>query len=111
MELLLYRNTIVHLRTSGSFLYSRVYSYLRSPSAAQPDKIFFARLFRCPENEVMERLLLTSKAQRVRGVARQLYDSGFVMDAGALLVSTQSFHRELTTLNDALAYATKLFSN
>lgn len=111
MELLLYRNTVVYLRTSGSFLCSHVYSYLREPSAAQPDKRFYARLLHCPENEVMERLLLTDRAQRVRGVARRLYDGGFIMDAGALLVSAQSFHRELATLNDVLVYATKLFSN
>lgn len=54
-------------------------------------------------------LLLNDKAGRVKGVAKQLYSGGFIVDASALLISSQSFHRELSTLNDALIYATKLF--
>lgn len=111
MELLLYKKKALSLRrTTNVFLYSHFRAHVKSSSSITLDKAFYARFLRCSEGEVTERLLLDDKSGRVKSVAKQLYDGGFVMDAGALLISSQSFHRELSTLNDALAYATKLFS-
>lgn len=111
MELLLYKKKALSLRRANSFLYSHICAHLKSSTSLALDRSFYARLLHCSEGEIAERLLLDDKAGRVKGVARQLYDNGFVVDASALLISAQSFHRELSTLNNALAYAKSLFSN
>ena len=109
LEMLLYKKKFLFLRDSKSVLYSRLCDYLQDGSEKHPDTPLFARLLHCPPEEVAERLGLRDRAERVRGVARQLYDSGHVMEAGAILVSSQSFHSALSTLNDSLAYVTELF--
>lgn len=110
MELLLYKKKALYLRKSASgFLYSRLCAHIKSSSSIAPNSAFFARLLRCPENEIAEMLLLNDRAGRIKDLAKQLYDGGFIMDASALLISSQTFHPELSTLNDALIYATKLF--
>jgi hypothetical protein len=112
MELLLCKRKALSLRqgTTNGFLYSHLCDHIKSPSMVAVDRPFFARALQCTEDEVTERLLLENRSGRVRSVAEQLYNGGFVMDAGTLLISSQSFHRELLTLNDALAYAKRLFS-
>ena len=107
--MLLHKKRFLPLRNSKSILYSHLCSYLQDSSEKHPDIPLFARLLRCPQEEVPERLSLRDGAERVRGMAKQLYDGGYVMEAGAILVSSQSFHSALSTLNDSLAYVTELF--
>lgn len=109
MELLVYREKALVLRRQGSVLYPHLYKHLKD-SHGDPDKALFARLLRCSDSEVVEGLGLQDRAKRVRGVAQQLYDGGFVMEAGSLLLASQSFHRELATLSDSLVYVKRLFS-
>ena len=98
-------------QTTGGFLYNHMCAYIKSPSSPVAlDNAFFARLLRCSEGEAAEVLQLADKSGRVKGVAKQLYDGGFLIDSGALLIASQSFHRELSTLNDALAYTIKQFT-
>lgn len=92
-------------------MYSHLCHYLKDSSIKPPNMALFARLLSCPEDEVPERLGFRDRAERVKGVAKQLYSGGFVMEAGAILVSSQSFHSALSTLNDSLAYVTELFKN
>lgn len=113
MELLLYKKKALFLRrTASGFLYNHMCAYIKSSSSSSvtQDNTFFARLLHCPESEVAEMLLLNNKSRRVKGVAKQLYDGGFVIDSGALLIASQSFHQELSTLNDALSYTIKQFT-
>lgn len=107
--MLLYKKKFLPLRNSKSILYSHLCRYLQDSSEKHPDTSLFARLLHCPQGEVPQRLGLGDRAERVRGVAKQLHDSGYVMEAGAILVSSQSFHSALSTLNDSLAYVTELF--
>ena len=110
MELLVHKEKILHLKVTNSFLYNHVCAHLKSSSDDTVTRSpFLARALLCSEAELSEKLLLHDRAQRVKHIAKQLQDGGFPMDAAALLVSLQSFHRELSTLNDALTYATKLF--
>lgn len=109
MELLLFKKKALPLRKSNSFLFGHLCDYLKQ-SSVEPNGAFFARLLHCSESEVPEGLSLSDKAKRVKGVAKELYDGGFIMEAGALLISAQCFHTELATLNDSLAYVTDLFS-
>ena len=108
LELLLYKGKALPLRSSGSLLYAHLSHHLQDPSDPKPDLSLFARLLHCPEEQVPERLGFGDRAGRVKGMARQLYDGGFLMEAGAVLVSSQSFHSALSTLSDSLAYVTEV---
>ena len=113
LELLLYRKKALTLRKACSLLYSHLCSYLKgsiSTDTTGPSTVLFSRLMHCSEEEVVQCLSPSSKAEQVKTVAKELYDGGYILEAGALLVSAQSFHRELSTLNDSLAYTAKLFS-
>jgi len=109
LELLLLNKKTLPLRECSSFLYTCLCSHLKQPTVTL-NRLLFARLLKCSESDVPEQLHLGNKAQRVKNVAKELYDGGFIMEAGALLISAQSFHSELSTLNDSLAYVSKVFS-
>ncbi len=116
LELLLLKKKALTLRKANSSLYSHLCSHLKGSksgidTAGGPNTVLFSRLLHCSEEEVTESLSLKDRAKRVKDVARQLYDGGFILEAGALLISAQpAFHPELATLNDSLAYATKMLS-
>lgn len=136
MELLIYREKAAALRTKNSPLYHLLCNHLKADHETPREEgsggvtpgfspreegtggvvpgrrlntALFSRLFSCPESEVAEKLLSCNKAKQVKAVSRQLYESGYIIEAATLLVSAQSFHRELSTLNDSLAYLKQLF--
>ena len=71
----------------------------------------FARYFQCSESELPNKLSLDCPSLRVKRVAQQLYEEGLVVDAGSLLIKLQDFHPTVSTLNGAVTFIRKLFSN
>ena len=110
LELLVYREKALFLRTVNSPLYHYLQEYLKDPHTEPPDRQLFARFLHCSESDVAERLFFHDKAKRLKNVAHQLYDGGFIMEAGTLVISAQSFHSEVSTLSDSLAFIKGLFS-
>ena len=108
--MLLHKGKFPSLRKNGSVLCAHLSQYLRDSSEKEPNLALFARLLHCPEDEVLDKLGFRDRAGRVKKVAQQLYDGGYVMEAGAILVSSQSFHSAVSTLSDSLAYVTAMFS-
>lgn len=111
IELLIHRKKTLALRSISHILYNHLYDYLKDHPHEVPNTELFAKFFCCSESDVASKLFFDDKARRVRGVARQLYDGGYVMEAGSLILHAQSFHQELLTLNDSIAYVKELFSN
>ena len=110
MELLLYKKKVLQLRTSQHPLYRHLYEYVQDPSSGPAQRELFAKLLCCLDSEVDEKLCVLDRSKRVKEFAEQLYNGGFTVEAGALLVSAVGFHRELATVTDSLAYIKSLFS-
>ena len=111
MELLLHKKKAVELRTSGHPLYGHLHSYVQTASKGPIQRNLFARLLRCSEGEVDERLSIGDRGERVKTFAGQLYEGGFAVDAGALLITALGFHREVLTIADSLSYVKSMFSS
>ena len=111
LELLLHRNKVLELRLNKHPLYRHLCSYIQAPSGGLLQKRLFARLLQCSEEEVDKKLCLHDKSERVKAFAEQLYQGGFSVEAGSLLLTSLGFHRELLTVTDSLAFVKNLFSS
>lgn len=111
MELLLHKKKVMGLRTSEHPLYSHLHSYVQTASEGPVQRKLFARLLHCSEGDVDKRLSVKDTGERVKAFARQLYEGGFTVEAGALMVTALGFHRELLTVTDSLAYVNSLFAS
>ena len=112
MELILATQCVATVKRLHSYLYHQVCEYLRSPVSVQDLNIrLFTRLFKCAESELGSKLDAECLSARVKKVAHQLYEEGFVIEAGSLLLKLQDFHSTIASLNTAVAYSRKLFSS
>lgn len=71
----------------------------------------FAALLHCREEEVTERLKLHYPMDRVRKVSEQLYNHGYWLEAGALLLRSHRTHLALVTTGNAVSMLHELFKN
>ena len=107
-ELVILRGQVPSTTTTA--IYSSLCGYLQNPGIIDPpSNVLFAELLCCSEDVVCEKLALTSPAEHVRKVAKQLYSAGLKIEAGSLLLSAQAFHTGLQTVNSAVAFLSRMF--
>ena len=95
----------------NSPLYPSLHQYLlndtfNSGSLTLP---LFAAILHCPEEEVEQALKLHHSTDRVRIVSEQLYNHGYWLEAGALLLKSHRTHPALVTTGNAVSLLHKLF--
>ena len=111
LELIIVTDNTAIIRNIHPPLYSQLCEYLKtSSSISNLNDQLFARLLKCPKSEVRERLDLYCPSQRVQRVAKQLYEEGFLIEAGSVVLRMQDFHSGLQTMNDAIGYIGRLFT-
>ena len=69
----------------------------------------FAALLHCREEDVEQRLELHNPMHRIRKVAEQLYNHGYWLEAGGLLLRSHRTHPALATTGNAVSMLHKWF--
>ena len=111
LELIIVTDNTTIIRNSHPPLYSQICEHLKTaPSISNLNDQLFARVLKCSKSEVRERLDLDCPSQRVKRVAKQLYEEGFIIEAGSVVIHMQDFHSGVQTMNDAIGYIGRLFS-
>ncbi|XP_064390924.1 NBAS subunit of NRZ tethering complex-like isoform X2 [Halichondria panicea] len=112
LELIVITGSVAVIKTFHNSLYLQLCEYLqKSMTVENLNMHLFARYFQCSESELPKKLSLDCPSLRVKRVAQQLYEEGLVVDAGSLLLKLQDFHPTVSTLNGAVTFIRKLFSN
>ena len=106
IELLVLRKAVPSIVSSPLF----VHLHQTISQCPKVDLELFAVLLGCKEEEVVAKLSLDDVKSHAQIVAKQLYEAGYWLEAGSLLVSaTPHYHPALQTLNTAYSFMTKLF--
>lgn len=106
LELLVLRKAVPALVATPLF------AHLHKTIAQWPkvDLELFSVLLECREGEVIAKLSLDNVRPHAQVVAKQLYEAGYWLEAGSILMSaTPHYHPGLQTLNTAYSFMTALF--
>ena len=93
-------------------LYPSLHRYLLTDKSSNSDSLtlpLFAVLLHCPEEQVEQALKLHQPMERVKAVAEQLYNHGYWLEAGTLLLRSHRTHPALITTGNAVSMLHKLF--
>lgn len=95
-----------------SIVSTPLFTHLHKSMARCPevDSKLFSVLLECGESEVIAKLSLDNVRSHAQVVAKQLYEAGYWLEAGSVLLSaTPHYHPGLQTLNTAYSLMTALF--
>ena len=92
-------------------LYSSLHHYLLTDNCSSDNLTMplFAALLHCSEEEVKQTLNLHRPMDRVRTAVEQLYNHGYWLEAGAMLLRSHRTHPALVTTGNAVSMLHKLF--
>lgn len=106
VELLVLRRAIPSIVSTPLFVQLHK-SMVQCPEV---DLELFSLLLECRESEVIAKLSLDNVKSHAQVVAKQLYEAGYWLEAGSLLMSAAPhYHPGLQTLNTAYSFMTALF--
>lgn len=106
LELLVLRKAVPALVTTPLFAHLHK-TIVQCPKV---DLELFCVLLECREDEVIAKLSLDNVRSHAQVVAKQLYEAGYWLEAGSILMSaTPHYHPGLQTLNTAYSFMTALF--